>query len=81
MKGMWNIYVCIKWERPPSVSAASVSGGVIIVSGLYKCEKKRNEKIKKKGGKIARWQMKTMLMRIAVDVANEVAAETAANGG
>jgi len=48
---------------------------------LYKCEKKRNEKIKKKGGKIARWQMKTMLMRIAVDVANEVAAETAANGG
>lgn len=25
--------------------------------------------------------MKTMLMRIAVDVANEVAAETAANGG
>jgi len=43
--------------------------------------RRKNEKNYKIEKKSARWQMKTMLMRIAVDVANEVAAETAANGG
>jgi len=61
------------WGYGPSVFRC-----VIIVSGLFKCEGKTKKIIKKKS---ARWQMKTMLMRIAVDVANEVAAETAANGG
>lgn len=50
-------------------------------------EKRRKNLNTKKGGqkwrktRNARLQMKTMLMRIAVDVANEVAVATAAGGG